>query len=313
MDRGTAFLRVTRLLPAVRWWVYDRRGYGRSVDSHPVDVDTHVDDLIALLDAISTETGRPALVVGHSLGGTVALAAAHRRPDRVAAVVAYESPLSWLEWWPRPGPLLDADDPATAAEEFMRRVAGADVWEGLPETTRERRRQEGPALVAELASVGRAAPYEAAEIAVPVTIAHGSRADEPTAASVGSARRGDPRGRGRGARRRRAPCAPEPPGRLRPSGEGRADTSRSGRRRRRPPTTMAPGRSLTGVSDPRPVSLNPSGPPETVLPTAPAPAREALDQAPGCSRRGTASSGGGGGGGQPPLERGLGCAGGPGP
>ena len=44
--------------------------------------------------------GRRALVFGHSYGGNVALAAAARHPELVVAVAVYETPLSWLDWWP---------------------------------------------------------------------------------------------------------------------------------------------------------------------------------------------------------------------
>ncbi len=181
MDRGAAFLRVTRLLPDVDWWVYDRRGYGRSAAGEPVDIEGHVADLLAVLERVASEREEPAVVAGHSLGGTIALAAAHRRPDLVAAVVAYESPLSWTDWWPRRGPgtgPLEEDEPAVAAERFMRRVAGAEVWASLPEATRQRRREEGAALVAELSTVRRSAPFVPVEISVPTTISRGADADE---------------------------------------------------------------------------------------------------------------------------------------
>jgi len=180
MDRGAAFLRVTRLLADVDWWVYDRRGYGRSVTERPADLDGHVADLVALLEIVRERTGARPVVAGHSLGGTIALAAAHRRPDLVAAVVAYEAPLTWAEWWPRRGPggsNPEDDEPAVAAERFMRRVAGDDVWESLPDATRTRRLDEGRALVAELSSARRAAAFVPVEIGVPATISRGSPTD----------------------------------------------------------------------------------------------------------------------------------------
>lgn len=181
MDRGAAFLRVTRLLPDVDWWVYDRRGYGRSVTAMAAELDDHVDDLVALLELVRDRTRRTPVVAGHSLGGTIALAAAHRRPDLVAAVVSYESPITWAEWWPRHGPgggSLEDDVPEVAAERFMRRVAGDAVWESLPEATRARRLEEGRALVAELTSARRAAAYVPVEIGVPATISRGSDTDD---------------------------------------------------------------------------------------------------------------------------------------
>ncbi len=67
---------------------YDQRGHGSSPRftveecvGHPGDV--LVDDLVALL----AHLGEPPVVVGHSLGGAVALAAGVRRPDLVRALV----------------------------------------------------------------------------------------------------------------------------------------------------------------------------------------------------------------------------------
>ncbi len=181
MDRGAAFLRVTRLLGDLDWWVYDRRGYGRSVAVEPSGIDGHVADLVALLEQVRARRGSPAVLFGHSLGGTLALAVAHRRPDLVSVVVSYESPLTWIDWWPRRGPggpSLEDDSPEVAAERFMRRVAGDEVWEALPASTRRRRLDEGRTLVTELASVRRAAPYVPAEILVPAVVARGSDTDE---------------------------------------------------------------------------------------------------------------------------------------
>lgn len=67
---------------------YDQRGHGRSPRftdeqraGHPGDV--LVDDLVALL----AQLGEAPVVLGHSLGGAVALAAAVHRPDLVRALV----------------------------------------------------------------------------------------------------------------------------------------------------------------------------------------------------------------------------------
>ncbi len=182
MDRGAAFLRATRLLSDLDWWVYDRRGYGRSRTEQPVELEGHVADLLEVVGLVVARRGRPVVVVGHSLGGTIALAAAQRRPDEVASVAAYESPLTWEPWWPRHGPggggALEDDEPEVAADRFMRRVAGEQVWESLPEATRNRRLEEGATLVAELSSARRAAPYDPAAITVPCVIARGAGTDE---------------------------------------------------------------------------------------------------------------------------------------
>jgi pimeloyl-ACP methyl ester carboxylesterase len=191
----------------------------------------------------------------------------------VSVVVSYESPLTWIDWWPRRGPgggpSLEDERPEVAAERFMRRVAGDEVWEALPASTRRRRLDEGRTLVAELASVGRAAPYVPAEIVVPTLVARGSDTDEHR-------------------RRAAALLAEEIPGAELVVLEG-AD---HGAHTARPEAVAAlvrrsllrSGRVGTAVgwgavSDSRPVNLSASGPPETVLPTESAEARHRLEQA----------------------------------
>lgn len=173
MDRAATFARVGRELGDRATVRYDRRGYGRSVAfGPPTDVGGHVDDLLALLG------GRQAVVLGHSFGGVVALAAAVRAPEQVVAVVAYEAPLTWRPWWPSgtAGEMaVQALDPEAAAEAFMRRMIGDQRWADLPARVRADRRAEGPALVAELGALRRAVPFRPSEVAVPVLVARGSR------------------------------------------------------------------------------------------------------------------------------------------
>jgi pimeloyl-ACP methyl ester carboxylesterase len=175
LDRSAAFARVQRHLEDLRVLRYDRRGYGRSLPLGPAaSFQTQVDDLQAVL------AERPAVIVGHSLGGVIALALAQRRPDLVTAVVAYESPMAWMPWWPGAtagsAAIAPVGDAREAAERFMRRMVGDERWEALPERTREQRRAEGPALIAELRSIREAdePPYVAEEVQVPVVAGHGT-------------------------------------------------------------------------------------------------------------------------------------------
>ena len=173
LDRSAGLLRLSRRLDRrFRVLRYDRRGYGRSAPHPgPFGVDDQVADLVALLD------GRPAVVFGHSYGGNVALVLADRHPELVRAVAVYETPLSWLPWWPRGSAgreAAGAGDPAEAAERFMRRMIGDDHWERLPARTREARRAEGPAMVAELADLARRAPWDPARITVPAVAMRGA-------------------------------------------------------------------------------------------------------------------------------------------
>jgi pimeloyl-ACP methyl ester carboxylesterase len=173
LDRGTAFYKVVRRLPDLQVVRYDRRGYGRSRHlPGPYGVATHVDDLLDLIDE------RPAVVIGHSYGGNVALAAAVARPDLVRAVAAYEPPMPWTQWWPATSAgssaMLGAETPEAAVEAFLRRMLGDERWEALPARTKAERRSEGVAFVGEMADVRSRAPYEPAEVDVPVLLARGT-------------------------------------------------------------------------------------------------------------------------------------------
>ena len=192
MDRSAGMLKLSRQLDhAYRVLRYDRRGYGRSTPhSGPFGMDAQVADLVDVLD------GRRAVVIGHSYGGNVALATAARHPELVAGVAVYESPLSWMEWWPGntagSRALAGGGDPHDAAEAFLRRMLGDERWAALPEKTRQARRVEGPAMVGELTDLRTNPPWTAAEINVPVVCSSGSlgaahhhRGMEHAAASLG--------------------------------------------------------------------------------------------------------------------------------
>ncbi len=176
MDRSAGMSRVARHLPGCTVVRYDRRGYARSRRARPARrFDDHVDDLVAVLD------GRPAVVLGHSYGGVITLAAAAGAPELVTGAVVFEPPLSWLPWYPQgtagAAVIAGAADPEEAAERFLRRMIGDSRWERLPARTRAERRSEGPALVAELRFLREGpAPFDPADVACPVIAACGSEA-----------------------------------------------------------------------------------------------------------------------------------------
>jgi pimeloyl-ACP methyl ester carboxylesterase len=181
MDRSAAFARLVGDLPDLHTVRYDRRGYGRSVAAGVVDVQGHVRDLIAVID------GRASVVVGHSLGGVIALAAAQQRPDLIGAVGAYEAPMPWVDWWPSrsaggdamtAGDALSAEAAGDAAERFMRRMIGDDRWESLGDGVKHDRRAEGPALLTELRALRAAPAYEPEQLRVPVVVGTGTESKE---------------------------------------------------------------------------------------------------------------------------------------
>lgn len=183
LDRSAGLLKLSRRLDDAYFVSrYDRRGYGRSVPhSGPFRIDEQVADLDAVVGRASG-AGRPLVLVGHSYGGNVALAYVERFPGRVAAVVTYESPLSWEPWWPKDSAGGNAmawqDEPEEAAERFMRRLIGDERWEHLPASARDARRQEGPAMVGELVDLRLRAPWRADRIDVPVLVMRGEDGQE---------------------------------------------------------------------------------------------------------------------------------------
>jgi pimeloyl-ACP methyl ester carboxylesterase len=92
----------------------DLRGHGESERRPPsVDFDAFVQDALA---AVAASAGPP-VVVGQSLGGSIALALAARRPDALRALVLVEAGpdpdpaaagvvRAWLDRWPLPFPSL---------------------------------------------------------------------------------------------------------------------------------------------------------------------------------------------------------------
>jgi esterase len=140
---------------------YDRRGCARSERPEPYErtsIAEHADDAAALLDAIEAT---PALVIGRSYGGTIAIDLALRHPDRVRAVVGLE-PDGSREMAPAAAAWVDAfadrmravaarDGVHALGEALITEVGGADALRSLPDEVREALAGNGPAILAELA------------------------------------------------------------------------------------------------------------------------------------------------------------------
>ena len=126
LDRGNSFRRTMRRLEDVRVVTYDRRGYQDSRGAEPpVGVEGHIEDLLGIL----AEVGGRSVVVGHSLGGAVAIGAALAEPERFAALGAFEPPISWL-------PVEGRDARGAIAPDLGPRRRRRDV---LPRPGRRRR------------------------------------------------------------------------------------------------------------------------------------------------------------------------------
>jgi pimeloyl-ACP methyl ester carboxylesterase len=169
MDRASSFGRMAAALGDRTVVAYDRRGYASSTKRAATeDFDDQVEDLLEVLDE------RPAVAFGHSYGANVVLTAAAQHPEIVVGAVVWEPPMPWLPYWPTDNPVLSTTDPGDAAEAFMRRMVGDEIWERLPTTTRRRRREEGETLIAEMHTMRGGAPWEPRDIGVPVIVGTGA-------------------------------------------------------------------------------------------------------------------------------------------
>jgi pimeloyl-ACP methyl ester carboxylesterase len=153
MDRASSFRRAARRAVGLDVVLYDRRGYARSLAAGVArDVPTQVADL---LEVVAWTGAEDVCVVGHSLGGLLALHAAAARPDVISCVGAWEPPMAWFDWYTagvgeRAAALGRLEEPAAAAEHFLRGMIGEALWERMPQAMRDERRAEGVALVADL-------------------------------------------------------------------------------------------------------------------------------------------------------------------
>jgi pimeloyl-ACP methyl ester carboxylesterase len=125
---------------------YDRRGYRRSGGAPANSIPVYTSDAAALLDRLQCP---PAVIVGTSIGATIAIDLALRRPDLVRAVVAHESPWHVTRHPPTPsqvgaltkmGWLASRGQHARAAEAFLRFAYtyrdGGTAWDAFPEEWR---------------------------------------------------------------------------------------------------------------------------------------------------------------------------------
>jgi len=165
---------------------YDRRGYTRSGGEIVHSAAEHTRDVAALLDALDAT---PAVAVGTSAGGTIALDLAVRRPDLVRAVVVHEAAwralrhpdvsglgtlarMQWLAWRGRY---------PDAAETLLRWVYsyrdGGSAWDSFPEPWRQTARENGRSVVADLKASMGGYPrgQDLAAITAPVVCTYGSR------------------------------------------------------------------------------------------------------------------------------------------
>ena len=181
MDRSASFGRTMRRLGEHDVVAYDRRGYGSSMTGTAGSIAEHAADLSTVLDWIDVNQ---VVVVGHSLGGTVAAQLAAAADRRIVALAAFESPFPLLDdSFDQVGggavQIGDEQGPEAAAEHFYRLMVGDQVWNRLRERDRLARRAEGPALLAELRDLRRRdRALDPLAVDVPVLVGWGGQSSE---------------------------------------------------------------------------------------------------------------------------------------
>lgn len=183
--------------------LYDRRGSYRSERPEPytTSVAEQTDDAAALLETL---TDGPAVVLGRSYGGAIAIDLAIRHPARVRALVLMEPAL--LSSDPAAERLAadvrvvleaaERTDPASVAEAFLGHVLGPGAWATFPDDLRAMFRSNGPAILAEERGPQlELDEAQLARIAVPTLVVGGAdsaagfrRVNERVAAAIPGAR-----------------------------------------------------------------------------------------------------------------------------
>jgi pimeloyl-ACP methyl ester carboxylesterase len=143
--RGAATSLAAALTPDFTVYTYDRRGRGDSGDTLPYAVEREVEDI----DALITEAGGKAFVLGHSSGAALALEAARLLPTRITKLALYEPPFiidnsrppAPADYTQRLNELVSSGHRGEAVELFMTVVGGPDamivqmrqspMWPGL--------------------------------------------------------------------------------------------------------------------------------------------------------------------------------------
>jgi pimeloyl-ACP methyl ester carboxylesterase len=153
-DRSESFDAVVQLLPEMDIVRYDRRGWGDEPwDGSAPTIDDHADDLLAVIG------DEPVVVVGHSWGGNVVLAAAIHHPETVRTVGIFETSMPWAPWWP-----AGHKDHIAATVERVRQKT-----EGTPRQRQER------ALFASEASQALSMPYDLNRLEAPCVAGYGTK------------------------------------------------------------------------------------------------------------------------------------------
>ncbi|WP_394848454.1 alpha/beta hydrolase [Pendulispora brunnea] len=169
---------VAKVAALGRTIVYDRRGCTRSERPEPytTSIAQQADDAAALLRALDAS---PAVVIGRSYGGEVALALALRHPETVRALVLLEAGLvnlvpeakAWADGVLARVLAAAEREPSDAAKALVHEILGEGGWEKLPAPLQSMFTGNSPAVVAEMrGGFLEAEPEELAKLGIPVLL-----------------------------------------------------------------------------------------------------------------------------------------------
>jgi esterase len=162
--------------------IYDRRGCTRSERPEPYEtsVSQQSDDAAALLEALDAH---PAVLIGRSYGGAVALDVALRYPRLVRALALLEPGDVTLDGEAGEDDVglaqaleeAAARDVSSVAETLLRRVLGDSTWESLPGGLQRMFSDNSPAILAEMRGGGlEVSSADLARIGIPVLVVAGA-------------------------------------------------------------------------------------------------------------------------------------------
>jgi pimeloyl-ACP methyl ester carboxylesterase len=154
---------IPLLEPHFRVIAYDLRGFGKSAPADGYGMNRQLDDLTAVIEHVA---GEPALIVGHSLGGTIVSSMAAEHPARLLGVVALDAPYAVGEdGRPRIEGMrerLAGEDPQEVVKAFFSQVSFTDQTPAWLRTLVLRRVES---VSSEMIRAGYAALWDHAPIA----------------------------------------------------------------------------------------------------------------------------------------------------
>jgi pimeloyl-ACP methyl ester carboxylesterase len=190
VDHTTWNLVAPRLAESFQLLLYDRRGHSQS---GPASVrGSMVDDAYDLAALLESTGLYPAHVLGSSMGGSVALRLAERRPELFRSVLLHEPPVYDLVrddpvWGPKLAPLerqfgdiadlIRRGRPEQAAREFWEAFGESKAgWERLRPALKETLVANAPTWLEEFEDPGAvsADPVTLGEFLLPALISYGS-------------------------------------------------------------------------------------------------------------------------------------------